>query len=213
MIYYRPTDGDVLGAPVRSRPRTCFLMTQLGGEIPTIVIEVRQRIEDILNPRGFALIDATSEVTGRDFLLKIWEIIIGVPFGIAIIHRDLPPPTLANIYYELGLMQAYGKETLVIRVNDVQIPSDFVRTEYLPYDHKFLKGFTTFLDSLDQRTEYYLLMAQQLERNPLLAIDYLRRAYLLTADPSLRGRAQGIHAGAGLRDRAKNSLETLLAQF
>ena len=34
MIIYSPLDGEALTSAVRSRPRHCFLMTQLGGDIP-----------------------------------------------------------------------------------------------------------------------------------------------------------------------------------
>ena len=66
---------------------------------------------------------------------------------------------------------------------------------------------------LAERAEYYVLAAEQLERNPLLAIDYLRRAFLITRDTDLRARAKQIAAEAGIGDRAKNSVEALLVGF
>ena len=53
----------------------------------------------------------------------------------------------------------------------------------------------------------------QLEANPLLAIDYLRRAYLLTGDEALRRRAKRVFTGAGLDARARDSVERHLAAF
>ena len=129
------------------------------------------------------------------------------------IHDGISPPTLANIFYELGWMQAYGKETLGIRVGDVTIPSDFVRTEYVPYDNEFERRFGSFLRELEERAAYYTLVSEQVERNPLLAIDYLRRAYLLTGDQTSRDAANEVFASAGFEDRAKNSVEMLLTNF
>jgi hypothetical protein len=169
VIYYRPTDGDPLTTPVRTRPRTCFLMTQLGGPVPPILAEIRSALLAALNEHGYRLVDADSLVTGKDFLLKIFEMIVAVPLGIAIIHEQMRPGTLANVFYELGMMQAYGKETLVIRTDG--------------------------------------------ENNPLLAIDYLRRAYLLTGKRSLKRQATRIFDDAQLSNRAKNSVETLLIGF
>jgi hypothetical protein len=213
MIYYRPTDGDPHLAPLRFRPRTCFLMTQLGGSIPPILSDIRTALKEVLLERSFSLIDADSAVTGRDFLIKIWEFIVAVPLGIAIIHEEMKPGTVANIFYELGLMQAYGKETLVIKTKDAAVPSDFVRTEYVQYGPDFQPRMRRFLDSLDDRAAYYAMVAEQVERNPLLAVDFLRRAFLLTEDKIHRDRAREVFAAAGLRGRAKNSVEMLLVDF
>jgi len=58
-----------------------------------------------------------------------------------------------------------------------------------------------------------VLLADQLERNPLLAIDYLRRAYLLSEDPALRKKAVAVYDAAGLATRAPDSVERLLCEF
>ena len=150
---------------------------------------------------------------GRDFLLKIWSLAVAAPVGIAFVHDGISSKTLANVFYELGWMQAYGKETLVIRVGDAEIPSDFVRTEYVNYDGNFERRTRAFFRQLEERADYYVTMADQLERNPLLAIDFLRRAYLLTGDGKLRTRAKRIFDDAGLGERAKNSVEQLLMSF
>lgn len=161
----------------------------------------------------YSVIDAESVTTGREFLLKIWEMAVAVPVGVAIVHEGIKPQTLANVFYELGWMQAYGKETLVIRVGDVEIPSDFVRTEYINYDASFEQKLTAFFQSLQKRAEYYVTFADQVERNPLLAIDYLRRAFLLTNKAGLKTRARKIQKEAGLEHRAKNSVEMHLMSF
>lgn len=213
MIYYRPTDGNPLVAPLRFRPRTCFLMTQMGGPIPPVLPEIRAALRDVLKERSYSLIDADSSVTGRDILLKIWEFTITVPLGIAIIHEEMRPGTIANVFYEMGLMQAYGKETLVIKTRDAVIPSDFVRTEHVSYSADFKSRMRRFLASLDERADYYAKLAGQIERDPLLAIDFLRRAYLLTENGTHRDRAREHYDTAGLNGRANNSVEALLVSF
>jgi len=213
MIYYSLIDGDPRVTPLRLRPRTCFLMTQLGSPVPPAVVEIRSALEEVLREQSYTLIDSDSSVTGRDFLLKIWEFIIAVPIGIAIVHEDMRPGTIANIFYELGLMQAYGKETLIIKTPGASIPSDFVRTEYVQYGADFEPRLQRYLASLRERATYYATVAEQIDRNPLLAIDFLRRAYLLTSEARLRGRARELFAHARIRGRAKNSVETLLVNF
>lgn len=213
MIYYRPTDGDVYQNKILWRVRTAFLMTQLGDRIPEKVLNIRGNVETVLARKNIALIDADHTTTGKDFLLKIWELVLSVPIGIAIIYKGMPSRTLSNIFYELGWMHAFGKETIVVKEGNIKIPSDFVRTEYIPYDNKFERRFGNFIASLEERLKYYEKMAEQMEKDPLLAIDYLRRAFLLCGDEGLRGKATKIFQGAGLDGRARNSVENLLVSF
>jgi hypothetical protein len=213
MIYYSPIDGDPRVTPLRFRPRTCFLMTQLGSPVPPAVLEIRSALKEVLREQSYTLVDSDSSVTGRDFLLKIWEFIIAVPVGIAVVHEDMRTGTIANIFYELGLMQAYGKETLIIKTPGASIPSDFVRTEYVEYGTDFKPRVRRYLTSLRERATYYATVAEQIDRNPLLAIDFLRRAYLLTSEPRLQGRAREFFDEARIRGRAKNSVETMLVNF
>lgn len=212
MIYYRPTDGDPHTSPIEYRPRTCFLMTQLGRPSDEI-IEIRHRLSEILSEFDIGLIDANSTVTGKDFLFKIWKLLLAVPLGIAIIDKKMPPGTLCNIFYELGVLQAYGKESLVIKTEAATIPSDFVRTEYVNYDKNFEERLRTYLDGFLKQADYYETMAGQVEKNPLLSVDFLRRAYLISGKKELRAKVQELMSAVALIDRARNSVETLLANF
>jgi hypothetical protein len=213
MILYRPTDGDVDSAPVNWRPRTCFLMAAMGKSVPTEVLSAKRRVSSALRRARFSTVDATTITTGKDFLLKIWTLAVSCPVGIAIVHEGIRPETMANVYYELGWMHAYGRETVVIKIGDVKLPSDLVRTEYIDMDAHFARNLKAFLISLPKRAEYYQILADRLEANPLLAIDYLRRAYLLTGAAALRRRATQIFAESDLTGRARNSVERLMITF
>ena len=57
------------------------------------------------------------------------------------------------------------------------------------------------------------MIADQLERNPILAIDYLRRAFLISGDERFRDKVKIHLDSAKLGDRAKNSVELLAATF
>ena len=213
MILYRPTDGGVRDEPVHCRPRTAFLLTQLGGRLPEELVAARSTISTLLADRGFSTIDADSVTTGKDFLLKIWQLVLSVPLGVAVIQEGIPARTLANIFYELGWFQAYGKETIVVRVGDAGLPSDFVRTEYVSYNAHFERRFSSFLDTVIQQADHYRQLAGLLENNPLLAIDYFRRSYLISGDEECRALARGVFETAGFVGRARNSVESLLVTF
>ena len=70
-----------------------------------------------------------------------------------------------------------------------------------------------YLNPLQEQAEHYEMIPDQLERNPVLAIDYLKRAFLITGDEGLRRKARELLEHAGLDGRAKNSVEQLAAAF
>lgn len=213
MIIYSPLDGDALTSSIPSNPRHCFLMTRLGHPVPAAIEEMRLAVSDLCRNANYTVIDARSRVTGRDFLMKIWRLIASAPLSIGICHEDIPAATQANIYCELGVAQALGKETLLIKSPNVAVPSDFIRTEYVEFNADFRSDFSRYLDSLQDWAEHYELVADQLDRNPILAIDYLKRAFLISGEERLRDKAQALLDEAGLDDRARNSVELLAATF
>jgi hypothetical protein len=213
MIFYRPTDGDPHTVGIEYRPRTCFIMTKLGPPIPREINIIRSHLSNVFGDYNISLLDANDVITGRDFLLKIWYIILSVPLGIAIISDDLLNKTRENIFYEIGLMQAYGKETIVIKNASTNIPSDFVRTEYIDFAPGFRKKLKKYLNTFFKLVPYYRKMSDQVERNPLLAIDYLKRAWLISGEDAYRQKAKDIFQKASIKERAKNSVEMLLVDF
>jgi hypothetical protein len=188
-------------------------MTRLGKPVPKEVAKMRQVISEECNKADYKVIDASSRITGRDFLLKIWRLIASAPLAVGICHEEIPSKTQANIYYELGVAQALGKETVIVKSPGSEIPSDFIRSEYIEFNVRFTANFSAYLESLFEQASHYELVADQLDRNPILAIDYLKRAFLITGDEGLRKKAQKLLSEAGLESRAKNSIELLSASF
>jgi len=188
MIIYNPIEGDAYSKRVNYRPKTCFVITQLGEPIPGLVNKIRRTLNKSLKAKEIKVVDANSVMTGKDFLDKIWDMILSVPLGIAIVTEDMSHNTWANIFYEIGLMQALGKETLIIKTVEGKVPSDLVRTEYIDYSTKLKTKIDKYLDMLFEQAEHYATMATELEQNPLLAIDYLKRAYLITGEQKYKSK-------------------------
>lgn len=193
MIFYRPTNREVHTDPIKYKPRTCFVMTQLGGELPNQLVEIRQELSSHLKTFSIDEVDASSFVTGGDFMIKIWDIILSVPFGIAIVSEGMKESTLSNIFYEIGLLNSLGKESIIIKSKNYKIPSDFVRTEYIEFNSQFSKNIKKFLNNIFELADHYELMSELLEKNPVLSIDYLRRAFLITNNPELKEKAKIIY--------------------
>ncbi len=68
--------------------------------------------------------------------------------------------------------------------------NDFIRTEYIEYDRNFKKKITKYLDGLIEQSEYYANTSKLLEGNPLLSIDYLHRAFLLSGNEKYKKEAR-----------------------
>ncbi len=106
-----------------------------------------------------------------------------------------------------------GKETVLVKSVNAETPSDFVRTEYVEFGDDFDSTLAKYLESLEEQAEHYETVADQLEKNPILALDYLHRAYLITGDTKLRKKARAVLKQAKLQERAANSVELLAASF
>lgn len=191
MILYDPIEGSLNVEPVNYRPRSCFIMTQLGGEVDPKIIKIRKNLSLKLTDSGFIEIDANSKTTGGDYMTKIWKLLFSCSIGVAIISESLPNHTIGNIFYELGLMNAYGKETIVIKSPKSKIPSDFTRNEYITAKGQYGKKIKDFLEGLKEKSDFYEILADQLsEGDPVQAIDYLRRAFLLTENSRIKKKAK-----------------------
>ena len=188
-------------------------MTKLGPPVPTPIAQIRAIVTKVCRKHGYKVIDAGSQVTGRDYLLKIWRFIAATPLSVGVCHEELPESTQANIYYEIGVAQAMGKETMLIKSPRVALPSDFVRTEYVEFNDYFEGEFSKYMASLAEQAGRYKTVAEQLENNPALVADYLKRAYLITGDKRLRKKARRVITDAALDGRARNSVELLAAEF
>ena len=213
MIVYNPTDGEVFTTAIKGRPKHCFLMTRLGDPVPKMVQEISDEVKTICDKIGYKVIDASTQIRGGDFLIKIWKLLASVPFAIGVVHEDIPAETQANIFYELGIAQALGKETIIVKSPKAKIPSDLIRSEYIVFNDKFTDTFPRFMKSLKDLAEHYELVADQLDRNPILVMDYLKRAYLITGEAHLKDKVRAVFKDASLQGRAKNSVESLYSTF
>jgi hypothetical protein len=194
MITYNH-DREVITDFIAYEPRSCFIMTQLGLSIPDSLTNIRTDLAKELSKRSIKELDANSYIKGKDFLSKIWRQVLAVPMGIAIVTKEMKVSTISNIFYEIGVLNALGKETIVIKTKDFAIPSDFIRTEYIEYDEKFSNKINNFLDQVFELADHYEIMGESLETNPLLTIDYYKRAYLITGDKEYFNKTKEITEG------------------
>ncbi len=194
MIVYHPFEGNISSSPVIYSPKSCFVITQLGDEICPQIVRIRKVISRLLKKYNIAELDADSTTTGGDYMTKIWKQTFAIPIGIAIISEGLPAKTIGNIFYELGLMDSYGKETLVIKTPKCEIPSDLKRTEYINAENRYSRKIESFINNVQKRADFYELVSEQIELgDPVQAIDYKRRAYLITGENRIKNSANRLY--------------------
>ena len=191
MIFYNH-DKEILTEFIKYKPRSCFIMTQLRKPIPKKILKIRNEVSACLSEANINEIDAESLITGRDFLSKIWNQLLSVPMGIAIISEELTLSTVSNIFYEVGVLNALGKDSIIIKTSSYKIPSDFVRTEYVDYGRGFQRKVKSFLNSTLELADHFDTMAESLEVHPLLSIDYWRRAYLISGNELYIDKAESL---------------------
>lgn len=210
MITYNH-DREVITDFISYEPRSCFIMTQLGLPLPKIIDSIRKDLTTELSKRSIRELDANSYIKGKDFLSKIWRQVLAVPLGIAIVIKGMKVSTISNIFYEIGVLNALGKETIVIKSKDFSIPSDFIRTEYIEYDEKFSEKINKFLDQVFELADHYEIVGESLEANPLLTIDYYKRAYLITGDSKYFRKTEEIINGRKFDIQSNHFIKNFLS--
>jgi hypothetical protein len=112
-------------------------MLQLGGRISSDEQRMAAIVRGVLARGNFAAVTAVDVRRTSDFLHKIIDLIRGCGFSIAIFSGQTPAPTLANIFFEIGIAGVLGKPVQLVwsgtKRGGTVTPSDFVRTEWIQY--------------------------------------------------------------------------------
>jgi len=103
-----------------------------------------------------------ERVGGDDVYCKICEQILSSAFGVALITKYTPPPSLYNIYLEIGLMRAFGKEALILTPDRSIIASDLEGKGVFPYkdESDLEKQIDAWIKQIPSRIESYNTFAE-----------------------------------------------------
>jgi hypothetical protein len=158
-LLFSPVDQTELRGPFKPRPRSAFLMLQIGEPISNQEMAIQKQVRAELRARKIEVITAGDVPGTGDYLKKIIDLIRGSGFGIAIFSDLTPARTLANIFFELGVAAILGKPVQLLIAGAAPAPSDFVRTEWLRYDQshkaKFAANLKRSLGMIVDGAEYY----------------------------------------------------------
>lgn len=160
-------------------PKTGFLISSSSENDSGI----RGKIGEIFDSNGFNLKDAMNIRGTGNLYCKICEQILSSAFGVALITKDTPIDALRNIFLEIGLMTAFGKEIIILTDSMENVPSDlqgkevFIFTDNNDLSESINKWST---EILEERITYwrtvteYSVDAKDYEK----AYEYLRKAIM-----------------------------------
>lgn len=199
-LLFSPVSQDVVEGTSQPRPRHAFLMLHAGERRSRLDIELEGAVCAALDEHRFEPIRATDVGGTGDYLDKIIGIIRGCGFGIAIFSEATPPPTLANIFYEVGICQMLGKPVILAKTDTARTPSDFVRTEWISQgedESRFAESMGQSLIRLSELPGYFKAIAEvAMEAEDVdyeLAFERFRQAVLIGGDVEAAAQIRAIY--------------------
>ena len=199
-LVFSPVTQDVVEGPFRPRPRHAFLMLHSGERRSRLDRDLEESANDVLSESGFVPIRATDVGGTGDYLEKIIGLIRGCGLGVAIFTEATPPPTLANIFFEVGLCLMFGRPVILAKTAEATTPSDFVRTEWVAHyedEDQFRSNLASTLATLrDEAVPYFRSIAEVAmdadEIDYEMAFERFAQAYFLGEEPEDLGRIRDI---------------------
>lgn len=145
MIVRCPNTEQECNINIVPQPKTGFLIIS-NDENKS---EIRKHIGDLFEKQNFTLIDAMSNKKTGNFYCKICSMILSCPFGVALITKNTKKTALRNIFLEIGLLTAFGKELIILTDNKRNILSDFAGLEWFIFkdDEDLQKQINDWLEN------------------------------------------------------------------
>jgi hypothetical protein len=158
-LIFSPLSEDILEGPFKPWPRAAFVMLHSGTKVSDVEVRMDKIVSEVLEGLGHPVTKAASLRGTKDYLEKIIQMIRGCGLGIAIFSEFTPAPTLANIFFEVGLCSVLGKPVILVKSDQSKAPSDFVRTEWVTYQgrntRKLKKDLQSAIESVVELAQYY----------------------------------------------------------
>lgn len=182
-----PLTSDECNKLITPLPKTVFIMSPSKNNTTPKLQGIMQHIKSALDQHSLKYIEGATIIDYGDYLCSICRHILGCTFGIAISSDDMPRPTLCNIFWEMGIMQGFGKPVVLLLDGSTSLPSDFVRNFAIFCNRSdYIRKFHALLRKVEELREHYsnvlgdiALEAGDYEK----AGKYFQEAYLIGEKP------------------------------
>lgn len=221
-LIFSPVTQDVIEGPFLPRPGCAFLMLHSGTRRSRLDRDLETHVDDALAALGLKGLRATDVPGTGDYLDKILGLIWGCGLGVAIFSEATPAPTLANIFFEVGLCLTFGRPVVFAKTEEARAPSDFVRSEWVAmqedgdaFRDSLRASFTTILDSASYYRQIAEVAMDADEIDYELAFERYAQAVLIANDPAdvaqIRSIYEALRGARGDDTRMNMSRRRLMA--
>lgn len=162
-LVFSPVTQDVIEGPFPPRPGCAFLMLHSGAGRSRLDQDLEQHVDEALRSLGLTGLRATDVPGTGDYLDKILNLIRGCGIGVAIFSEATPAPTLANIFFEVGLCLTFGRPVVFAKTEEARAPSDFVRSEWVAMQQDgaaFRDSLRSAFQAIVESVAYYRQIAE-----------------------------------------------------
>jgi hypothetical protein len=121
LVAHRRTTGE----DMRVDHPSAFVAIPYGGPWDDLCADV---IKPAVEAVGLTYVRADNRPRVGALMEGVWRDILQA--GIVIAELSTPNP---NVFYELGLVHALGKDTVILKEKAVKLPADFLGTLYVEY--------------------------------------------------------------------------------
>lgn len=185
-----PLSNDECSKRIILRPRTAFLMTPSKTKRNEVLRRVISRISSELKRQGLNSLDGCSLVELGDTVCNICYTMQGCAIGIGFYHPDMPVDALSNIFWEMGMLQGWGRPVLIVATKREDLPSDFTRDFCIFYENnnRYIGKFKELVTRFKEREKYYVeMLADEAIKTADYekAIKYYQEAYLISGNKQI----------------------------
>lgn len=153
-----PLTFDECSKHIILHPGTVFLMAPSKSKRGAELKKVISRISSELLKQKMTPLDGCGLVELGDTVCTICSTMQGCAMGIGFYHPDIPTDALSNIFWEMGIMQGWGRPVFLIANKKNDVPSDFTRGFCIFFENnpEYIKKFKEIMGTFKQREQYYV---------------------------------------------------------
>jgi hypothetical protein len=215
-----PLSQDECSKRIILRPKTAFLMTPSKTKRNDALKRVISRISSELQRQGFDFLDGCSLVELGGTVCKICSTMQGCAIGIGFYHPDIQADAVSNIFWEMGMLQGWGRPALLVATKKEDLPSDFTGESCIFYEdnNRYISKFRDLLTGFKEREKYYVeILADEAIRTADYekAIKYYQEAYLISGNRQILNKMRRLKKDLEarrlpikLRKRLINTIDT-----
>jgi hypothetical protein len=213
-----PLSSDECSKRIILRPKTVFLMTPSKSKRNAQMKIVISSISSELIRNGLIPLDGCSLFGLGSTVCKICSTMQGCPISISFYNPDVDTSASCNIFWEMGMMQGWGRPATLVANNKTDLPSDFLGEFCLFYEQgNYLRKITQLIETFKEREPYYVntLAAEAIDAVDFeKAIIYLEEAYLISGNRQiitklrkLKRTVKAKHISIELKDRLNKEID------